>query len=339
MTLPEEPKPIVLSEEMQAVATHITEQLNETDAKPVRQIAQIVQLCGVEFAQQLLQETLEIEAQGGMMLPDDSRRRTVGGVFFYLARSRIERKLMRKIFPFTPSQKETSAQPTVPEFHWQERLDVLRPLLDEKGELTTVKVTLIGRPGRIETRKDLVITTMTHVIKSPTLPKGVPTPPQTPTVYTVYIGAKQWRRVEEAIKDPADALIIEGICTFDQDIGAMAVFANGVTTKNIETKKRQEQKEAVASTPAPAAAVSSRVQAVAAPPEVAAPPATSPTSHFPPEVAQKLAELQASASLFRQKIAAIRSKPADQQSGLEMTQKLLKKVEDEIAALEKKYAS
>ena len=59
--------------------------------------------------------------------------------------------------------------------------------------------------------------------------------------------------------------------------------------------------------------------------------------NLPPDVARKLNELRSSASLFRQKVATIQGKPVGQQFGLEMTQKLLKNVEDEIAALEKKH--
>lgn len=46
----------------------------------------VVKALGSEPALALLQETLSVEANGGMMLPDGSRRRTPGGVFFFLAR-------------------------------------------------------------------------------------------------------------------------------------------------------------------------------------------------------------------------------------------------------------
>lgn len=57
-----------------------------------------------------------------------------------------------------------------------------------------------------------------------------------------------------------------------------------------------------------------------------------------PADAKKLTSLYAAAELYRQKIAAIEAKPADQRFGLEMMQKLLKNTEDEIATLEKKYS-
>jgi hypothetical protein len=333
--------------EKKAVAQNIIKTLNETEAKPRQQIRAIVDQCGIEFAQALLQETLQIEANGGMMLSDNSRRRTIGGVFFHLARQKMPREIVKAIFPQFARQKPTKGKaqpqpivPVLPAFKWQDRNDILKPLLDEQGVLSTVKVTLIGRPGQINTsRKDLVITTMSHIAKSPTLPKGVPPPPDKPTLYTVYISAKQWNKVEEAITNPDDALIIEGTCAYDDEIGSIAVFTSNVTTKLTEAKKRQ-QKEGTAGieqknaeSPAPTKVAPPLPKPAAIPPPVPAP--TLPNA--PLDVNQKLSELYASASLFRQKIANIQAKPAGQQFGLEMTQKLLKNVENEIAALEKKY--
>lgn len=332
-------------DELQAFVQDLAAQLNETDEQPIQLLMAVVENCGMDFARQLLQETVEIEAQGGMMIKNGERRRTTGGVFFYLARGRISHRLRNKIFGDQQSdQPKPPPPPPIPAFNWKERVALIQPLLDESGEISTVKVTLIGRPGKIETRKDLVITTMSHTAKSPTLPKGVPPPPQTPTLYTVYIAAKQWRRVEEAAQDAEDALIIEGTASYDAEIQGVAVFAMSVTSKKLEQKKREGQKGATqASTAAERADAptftprSTPIEPLPLPPE---PPAAAPEPllpNAPPEVNQKLAELYAAASLYRQKIATLAAKPAGQQFGLEMTQKLLKNTESEIAAIEQRY--
>jgi hypothetical protein len=67
------------------VAAAIAERLGETEEVPRKGIAQIVRAAGRTQAIALLEQTLQIEAAGGMMLPDGSRRRTLGGVFFHLA--------------------------------------------------------------------------------------------------------------------------------------------------------------------------------------------------------------------------------------------------------------
>ncbi len=352
-------------EEMQSLARQIAQALGETQKKPVAQILAIIDKCGIEFAQALLAETQTIEAQGGMLLSDKSRRRTTGGIFFKLARSKISSELAKAIFPpyyggrGKSNVKKTVANPQpapLPELKWTERAAVIQPLLDEKGVLTTVKVTLIGRPGQIDTsHKDVVITTMNHIARSATFPKGVPQPPEKPTLYTVYISAKQWQKVEDSINDPEDALIIEGTCAYDDEIGGMAVFVMSLTSKLLEGKKRQAQKETTGTTdnsksatatasqpnnsrPAPqSASPKSKVQNEFDAPLSKSSPAVPALPNAPRDVIQKLTELYASASLFRQKIATIQSKQPGQQFGLEMTQKLLKNVEDEIAAIEKKY--
>lgn len=92
----------------------IAEYLGEADFKPKVQIHRMIRLCGVDFVQALLDETNRIEKEGGLMLPDGTRRRTKGGVFFHLARNNISHKILKPIFfaplPEPPAQR-TSWQP------------------------------------------------------------------------------------------------------------------------------------------------------------------------------------------------------------------------------------
>lgn len=330
-------------DELQTFVQELAAQLGETEDEPLGLLKAVVENCGVDFARQALQDTVEIEAKGGLMIQNGKRRRTVGGVFFFLVRGRLTYQLRTKIFGIPKSTKPKSPPPpAIPAFHWNERVTLIQPLVEESGEVSTVKITLIGRPGKIETRKDLVITTMSHAAKSPTLPKGVPPPPQTPTLYTVYIAAKQWRRVEEAVADPEDQLIIEGTASFDPEIQGVAVFTTNVTSKKLEQKKREGQKANKAAAPERADApppftARSTPPPSSPPPEPPAPEPAPILPDAPPEVNQKLAELYAAASLYRQKVATLMAKPAGQQFGLEMTRKLLQNTEAEIAAIEKKY--
>jgi hypothetical protein len=128
-----------------------------------------------------------------------------------------------------------------------------------------------------------------------------------------------------------------------------------LTSKLLESKKRQAQKESAgANDNGNGVEVTATQPSNSRPLSQPMPAKTKPQKEFdspvpksstvapdlpnaPHDVTQKLTELYASASLFRQKIATIQSKPPGQQFGLEMTQKLLKNVEDEIAAIEKKY--
>lgn len=347
-------------EEITAIAEQIADQLGETQRLPRKRIADVIRHAGADFARQAFNDATEVEANGGILTKNGKRRRTYGGVFFYLVKQRLTPEMRKTIFPYRPfkNQNKTSpSTPAYPAFVWAERLDTLNPLLNSQGEVYSVKVTLIGRPGPIEHRRDVVITTMSHTHKSATLPRGVPNPPSTPTVYTVYIATKQWSRVQDAIQNPEDSLIIEGTCAYDAEIGAVAVFTTNVTSKQLEAKKRQQKQAQEVNTsgggvsaapkspqsaqkPSQAAKKSSQAPKSAPPPPVL-PPAPAPVipPGVPADVAQKLTELHASAVVFRQKIAALEAKPEGQRFGLEMTQRLLTNVEGEIRALEQQYES
>jgi len=76
----------------------IAKALGETDEVPLTQITGVVGALGEETSLKLLEETKAIEAKGGMMLPDGSRRRSPGGVFFFLSRQQLSVDDKHRIF-------------------------------------------------------------------------------------------------------------------------------------------------------------------------------------------------------------------------------------------------
>ncbi|MBZ0303604.1 MAG: hypothetical protein K8J31_27945, partial [Anaerolineae bacterium] len=242
-------------DDIKRVAAEIADHLGEKQHGPRKLVREVVERCGIGFARDVLKDTEEVMALGGMLTASADRLRTKGGVFFYLARGRMTDDVRHAIFPprtVRNRRKNESPAFSEPDFDWAERLRIVRSLLREQGEVSTVKITLIGHPGKIEIRKDLVITTMSHSAGAPTFPRGVPRPPETPTVYTVYIAAKQWKRVESALKEnPDDALIVEGMCALDPELQAVAVYTIKATTKFLEAAKRQDSNGGPVETPAP----------------------------------------------------------------------------------------
>ena len=200
---------------------------------------------GLEFAQVVLQETLAIETQGGMMLPDGSRRRTPGGVFFYLVRDRVPAKVRYQIFrpqKSTPRPKTTTKPtPSTSTFAWDDRKGMVAPLLQAPGTATTVKSVLIGSPERIKRQADYVTFQLTLTTQMPAFPKGVPRPELPSSTCTVYVATKQWKRVEEAAADKEDSLIIEGMCDYNPEIKGVALYATNITSKRLEAKKREQK--------------------------------------------------------------------------------------------------
>ena len=296
------------------IAHEIANKLGERRYGVIRLIRRIISLCGVDFAHEMYAATAEIETNGGIMLPDNSRRRTPGGVFFKLVRAKLDNNTRNKIF-------YGISDVSVPLLSWTDRIAIVQALQSEQGVIESMRISLRGRPGRIEKRPEVIVTRMSYLPVIDNLPRGIPKPPSTPTSFAVYVAPKQWEKVEEAIADPSDMLLVEGVCAFDPDTQSMAVFATEVQTELLLAKTRAAQSKADKPVKAKKSPVAEPVN-----------------PNLPPDVARKLGELQASAGVFRQKVATILSKPAGQRFGLEMTQKLLKNVEAEIAALEQKYA-
>lgn len=240
------PSPLTVSGEAKSLAAEIGRRLDETAPGAIAQIERLVQYLGNDQARALLQDTLEIEAGEGLLTSNKKRRRTSGGVYLHLARSRVPQKDRRLIWPFTgtrsPKKKTKAAGPIPPPLSWQEVLALIPELFQQKGLATTVKITLVGRPGKVIEKSEVVLTSMQSG-KVPSLPKGLPAPPAEPAVYVIFIARKQWQRVKESLKDPQDALIVEGFPVFDKRLNAMTVFATNTTTKLLSQAKREAQRE------------------------------------------------------------------------------------------------
>jgi len=92
--------------------SQIAKALGEVEEIPLTQIAGVVRVLGDDGAQALLKETLEIEAKGGQLLADGTRRRSPGGVFFQLARKRLPVEERKEIFrERKPAATEEPATP------------------------------------------------------------------------------------------------------------------------------------------------------------------------------------------------------------------------------------
>jgi hypothetical protein len=100
------------------ITDEIAAQLGETEPIPRKALKRAVRILGPAQVQALLDRVLETERTGGLMLPDGSRRRTPGGVFFYLIRTSVEPKERYKILrpqrPPAPAQPQEETQEPAP---------------------------------------------------------------------------------------------------------------------------------------------------------------------------------------------------------------------------------
>ena len=91
--------------------TTIAQQLGETEAEPLKRLKGVVKALGVEEALALCEQALQVEREGGMLTKDGSRKRTVGGIFFYLARATGNPKVL-KLWPRWGTKKPAQSQTT-----------------------------------------------------------------------------------------------------------------------------------------------------------------------------------------------------------------------------------
>jgi hypothetical protein len=353
-------------EEIKSLAEELAEELNETKPQPKRQIELLLEHMGEEFVRAKIEEAKKVEADGGMMVDDGSRRRTLGGVFFYVAKLDvpIDRRLL--IFPNFGQAKRGKV------IEWHERHEYIDKLLDadEHGDMQYVKTMVQGRPGKIEIMDNSVVTTIQHIHRRIPMPRGVPFPPDTPMTYVIYMSLRHWEKVKESLeKYNSDKLIAEGTCIWDDETETFAVFANHVTTRRMDTQAQKEEQaqgddadkpakpdkasaKAATSTDQPADKTTKSAKketketqdkkaqtTTPAPPKQAepasAPQAATPVSDsLPPKVATKLRQLHSAADKLRARIAEMEAKGS---SGVAMTKKLLANTERQIKQLEDQH--
>ena len=239
------------------VMQDIAAALGETEHGPLGQVGRVVGQLGADRARAFLTRTGEIEAAGGLLLPDGSRRRTPGGVFFHLVRAHdtLTREDRVSIFPpqsarnrrattagaatQTMPASATEPTPAATPTAWvdDDYRRVVAALQPERGRATTVKITVIGRPGTVVEQGQAVALALVSE-KVPSLPQGLPEPPAD-TRYTVFVARKQWTKVAEALAaDAEDAAIIEGYAALDPRVEGIAVYAASITTKRLQAAKR-----------------------------------------------------------------------------------------------------
>lgn len=336
-----------MTPEVEQEVRQLATQLGETQAGPIKQFLAITAVRGISFVREIADETLRIEEQGGMLTNDKKRRRTPGGVFFYLARGRLNKDERTSIFGATSRGQPASMTAHLPPFSWDEWPEILEKLYEKPGGARTVSVQLIGRPVQVDEYEQYVAVQIVHTSNYPSMPRGVPEMQVGDRPYTAYCTPEQWAAVKDALDaDPEEYLVVNGVPGLSD--GDVRVYTDTILTSKMYAaelaRKRTEKKQDTQTDAKPdkrdkAGKGGSKPAAKAKPARAAKPPAVPILADIdipdglPPAAEKKLRELMASATVFRQKIARIESQPEDQRFGLEMTRKLLQNVENEIQTL------
>jgi hypothetical protein len=291
----QEPSPS-LEDSLLPRAQAVAAQLGEITPESRDQILRLLKLMGEEVVDACLAEALAIQAGGGEMLPNASRPRTLGGIFFRLTRARHD-EAAGEAGPRAAQSGPAPAPPTRRQrMPWEARIELLPELQGTKGRTMNVKIVLSGRPGKVERREGTVVLMMAAG-EAPPLPRGVPLPPAQPAAFVCYVDSQQWAEVELALADPADALVLDGYCAGDPETGTVAVYVQNATTRNLQRARaeagKNKSKRATYGSASSARwtlgpSASSAPRAVAdrpEPPSRGLPPVTTPVPATPPEAA------------------------------------------------------
>lgn len=334
-------KPKKFKAEVHAVA----ERLNESETKPMIQIEKIMRICGREFIEVMLENTLTIEAEGGMMTANDERRRTPGGVFFFLIRYALPEDIRDQIFP-TPRWAQRVALPPskFPPIDWENRADELADIFGkETGKvLEEVNINIKGRPGHIEKRADMFVALLEATIPdNQTFPRGLPEVPQEPTRYFLLISEQQWdKHVKNGLeKDETTFLNVDGGCYYDEELEGIAILVRSVKVQKPKPPKPPEEEKEPPSLKddehAARAKAPTKKTAPSFEPPVTIADDLPDTSGMPDAIAKKLRPLYGARKLFRKRLADIEAMPPDRQSGLQAAKVMLERTEKQISELEK----
>src|ERR1700704_1220866 len=156
--------------------------LAEVLQEPKRSLLmKVLRTFGVDRTTAILADTLTCEANGGMLTKDGTRRRTPGGVFFQLVRERATTQERGRLFPrLAPQHGQGPPQGQPPALTWEDVQTITQTLATEPpGEARTMKLTLIGKAGKVETRGQAVVFQMQGK-PSGALPRGLPPVPAQP---------------------------------------------------------------------------------------------------------------------------------------------------------------
>jgi hypothetical protein len=210
------------------------------DEPNVELLARVIEVLGPARAEALLDDTLRLEADGGLRVQSGRRRRTPGGVFFSITKRTTPAPLRWQIFPRPMAAPR--ARP-IPPCRWRDVNEMLDTCAQHPTGEATVKITLIGRPLAVEARGQAVMFQLKGT-PPPSLPRGLPPlPPRPPILWTVLVALRQWNKVKERLAaDPADKLIIEGYPLVENDLHL--VMANSCRSILMQREEKAQQQAA-----------------------------------------------------------------------------------------------
>jgi hypothetical protein len=238
-----------------AHAQKIAGTLGETEEKPIIQIARIVDTLGPEEADAFVAKAQAAFAGEGVLTQDGSRKRNLGGSFFWLVREHVGPKVWRKKIKPVLSQKKALAVDL--EKHYAIIQEAASRQNFKAGDTSKVEITLTGTPISVQKQPTFVALSFIDKDPAPPLPKGVPTllrssaskaeaptgdkadgkaekktsKGKAETRYLVLVALKQWPKIEEALKkNKNDKVVVKGYSLVQPNFAGIVVLAYQINT-------------------------------------------------------------------------------------------------------------
>ncbi len=238
-----------------AYAQKIASTLGETEEKPIIQIARIVDTLGPEETDAFVAKAQAAFAGEGVLTQDGSRKRNLGGSFFWLVREHVGPKVWRKKIKPVLSQKKALAVDL--EKHYAIIREAASRQNFKAGDTSKVEITLTGTPISVQKQPTFVALSFIDKDPPPPLPKGVPTllrssaskaeaptgdkadgkaekkpgKGKAETRYLVLVALKQWPKIEEALKkNKNDKVVVKGYSLVQPNFAGIVVLAYQINT-------------------------------------------------------------------------------------------------------------
>lgn len=268
---------------IQEAATDIARQLQENNTEAVAQIGRIVEYLGAEETYTLVTKALEAEKEGGMQTVDGRRARTLGGIFFHLARRRIPSKVRPTIWlhlqnPQPQPRKPAAAKPrkdarpggggrpgakpgggnrqqsSRPGSGGYRAGGGQRPSAGPTHPPTATEVPVTQ--GDVSNVKITVTGRPNRIIergdvilmpmantKIPMSNRNLPSPPADPVVYLVYLARNQWEKIASAVENSQARLVVEGYPFYDKKLGVISILTQQATVLSGRPTTSEEEDE------------------------------------------------------------------------------------------------
>ena len=218
-------------------ARALAQQLGETKFPVLQQLERCLNVLGEATVDELLRETEQIEQGDGLLTTDGKRRRTKGGVFLYLARQRCTPEQRPIVFPQTDWQARKAARKVRAPHTAPAATALAAPAPAAAAApikaiyvfpgVSAMKTTLKGRPLQSTVMDGYTRLLFERTEAKDSFPAGIPAAPSEPQRVTVYVGAKQWRKVADEIQKPSVNLSIDGVMILEN--GKLMLRAQSVS--------------------------------------------------------------------------------------------------------------